>query len=58
MWWVYEFSWQLDGMQFWDQFEGRWWLGREFHYPGRPKDLPTMKQLPNWSPFDPKQARR
>jgi hypothetical protein len=57
MWCVYEFSWQLDAMQFWDRFEGRWLLGTEFHYPERPVDLPPMKQPPNWPRFDPSQAR-
>jgi hypothetical protein len=30
---VYEFTWQLDAMQFWDRFEGRRLFGSEFHYP-------------------------
>ncbi len=45
MWCVFEFTWQLNAMQFWDRFEGRWMLGSEFHYRERPKDLPSMKQL-------------
>jgi hypothetical protein len=45
LWCVYEFTWQLDAIQFWDRFEGRWLLGSEFHYPDRPKDLPQMKPL-------------
>jgi hypothetical protein len=57
MWCVYEFSWQLDAMQFWDRFEGRWLLGTEFHYPERPKDLPAMKPLGGWPDFDPRKAR-
>jgi hypothetical protein len=30
LWRVYEFTWQLDAMQFWDRFEGRWLRGSEF----------------------------
>jgi hypothetical protein len=57
LWRVYEFEWQLDAMQFWDRFEGRWLRGTEFHYPERPKDLPPMKPLKNWPAFDPRKAR-
>lgn len=57
LWCVYEFTWQLDAMQFWDRFEGRWLRGSEFHYPERPKDLPSMKPLKNWPKFDPRKAR-
>jgi hypothetical protein len=57
LWCVYEFTWQLDAMQFWDRFEGRWLRGSEFHYPERPKDLPPMKPLKNWPKFDPRKAR-
>jgi hypothetical protein len=57
LWCVYEFTWQLDAMQFWDRFEGRWLRGSEFHYPERPKDLPPMKRLKNWPKFDPRKAR-
>jgi len=58
LWRVFEFAWQLDAMQFWDRFEGRWLLGDEFHYPERPKDLPLMKSLDKWPRFDPRNARR
>jgi hypothetical protein len=57
LWCVYEFMWQLDAMQFWDRFEGRWLLGSEFYYPERPKDLPEMKEHKNWPAFDPRKAR-
>ena len=57
LWRVYEFTWQMDAMQFWDRFEGRWLRGSEFHYPERPKDLPPMKPLKNWPKFDPRKAR-
>jgi hypothetical protein len=57
LWCVYEFTWQLDAILFWDRFEGRWLRGSEFHYPGRPKDLPQMKPLKNWPTFDPRKAR-
>jgi hypothetical protein len=57
LWCVYEFAWQLDAMQFWDRFEGRWLHRTEFHFPERPKDLPVMKPLKNWPKFDPRNAR-
>lgn len=43
VWCVYEFEMQLDAIQFWDAFEGRWLRGAEFIYPERPKDLPKLK---------------
>src|SRR6266404_3217991 len=45
LWCVYEFTWQMDAILFWDRFEGRWLRGTEFHYPERLKDLPTMEPL-------------
>jgi hypothetical protein len=57
LWCVYEFTWQLDAIQFWDRFEGRWLRGSEFHYPERPKGLPQMKPLKGWPKFDPRKAR-
>jgi len=56
-WRVYEFTWQMDAILFWDRFEGRWLRGTEFHYPERPKDLPQMESLKNWPKFDPRKAR-
>lgn len=44
VWCVYEFELQLDAMQFWDQFEGRWLRGSEFVFPERPHDLPKLKK--------------
>jgi hypothetical protein len=57
LWCVFEFTWQMDAIMFWDRFEGRWLRGPEFHYPERPKDLPKMKPLQNWPKFDPRNAR-
>lgn len=57
LWCVYEFTWQMDAILFWDRFQGRWLRGSEFHYPERPKDLPKMKPLKNWPRFDPRKAR-
>jgi hypothetical protein len=57
LWCVYEFTWQMDAILFWDRFEGRWLRGSEFHYPERPKDLPAMKPLKGWPKFDPRQTR-
>jgi hypothetical protein len=37
LWCVYEFAVQLDAIQFWDRFDGRWLRGEEFIYPDRPK---------------------
>lgn len=56
-WCVYEFTWQMDAIQFWDRFNGRWLRGSEFHYPERPKDLLPMKELRGFPEFDPKKAR-
>ena len=53
-WRVHEFAWQLDAMQFWDAFEGRWLRGDEFHYPERTADFPKMKPIEGWPKFDPK----
>jgi hypothetical protein len=41
-WCVYEFAVQLDAIQFWDRFDGRWLRGEEFIYPDRPKGLPQL----------------
>lgn len=57
LWCVYEFTWQMDAILFWDTFEGRWLRGTEFQYPERPKDLPKMKQPQNLKKFDPRQTR-
>lgn len=43
-WTVYEFSMQLDAIQFWDRFEGRWLRGEGFIYPDRPNDLPKLRE--------------
>lgn len=43
-WRVHEFEWQLDAIQFWDAFEGRWLRGNDFLYPAKPKDLPELKR--------------
>lgn len=47
-WCVYAFAVQLEAIQFWDQFGGRWLIGEEFVFPKRPENLPKMKQPPNW----------
>jgi hypothetical protein len=58
LWRVYEFTWQMDAILFWDRFEGRWLRGNEFHFPERPKDLPPTAPLPKgWPKFDPRKAR-
>jgi hypothetical protein len=46
-WCVYEFAMQLDAIQFWDRFNGRWLRGEEFIYPDRPKGLPTLREPPD-----------
>jgi hypothetical protein len=56
-WRTYQFARQFDAIRFWDKFEGRWMIDNEFHYPERPKDLPSMKPLKNWPKFDPRKAR-
>ena len=57
VWRVYEFTWQMDAILFWDRFEGRWLRGSEFHYPERPENLPSLKPLQNWSKFNPRNLR-
>jgi len=56
-WRVYAFEWQLDAIQFWDAFKGRWLRGSEFHYPERPKELPNLKLPSAGVKFDPGRAR-
>jgi hypothetical protein len=56
-WRVYEFTWQMDAILFWDRFKGRWLRGSEFHYPERPVNLPELKPLANWPAFNPRDAR-
>jgi hypothetical protein len=43
-WCVYEFAVQLDAIQFWDRFDGRWLRGEEFIYPYRPKGFPKLRE--------------
>ena len=57
VWKVYEFTWQMDAILFWDRFEGRWLRGSEFHYPERPTNLPSLKPLENWPKFNPRDTR-
>ncbi len=45
VWKVYEFTWQMDAILFWDRFEGRWLRGTEFHYPERLANLPSLNPL-------------
>jgi hypothetical protein len=45
-WRTFQFSRQFDAIRFWDNFDGRWMLGGDFHFPERPKDLPWMQPLP------------
>ena len=57
VWKVYEFTWQMDAILFWDRFQGRWLRGTEFHYPERPANLPSLKPLQNWPKFNPRDTR-
>ena len=43
-WRVYEFAVQLDAIQFWERFDGRWLRGEEFIFPDRPKGLPKLRE--------------
>jgi hypothetical protein len=49
---VYEFAIQLEAIQFWAEFNGRWVVGEEFIFPDKPNDLPHMKK-PNFKPSKP-----
>jgi hypothetical protein len=57
LWRVYEFTWQMDAILFWDRFKGRWLRGTEFHYPERPANLPSLKPLENRPKFNPRDTR-
>ncbi|WP_308284892.1 hypothetical protein [Bradyrhizobium ivorense] len=57
VWRVYEFTWQMDAILFWNRFEGRWLRGTEFHYPERPENLPSLKPLENWRTPNPRDLR-
>ncbi|WP_249156067.1 hypothetical protein [Bradyrhizobium japonicum] len=57
VWKVYEFTWQMDAILFWDRFEGRWLRGTEFHYSERPENLPVLKPLENWPKPNPRNLR-
>ena len=48
-WIIYEFARQIDAIQFWRVFEGRWLLGENFYFPNEPKDVPPLKYPPVWS---------
>jgi hypothetical protein len=58
IWCVYEFERQLDAIQFWKQFNGRWLRGSEFIYPEPPKDFPPLKLLKGWAEIQSGQRRR
>jgi hypothetical protein len=51
-WCVYEFAVQLEAIQFWAEFEGRWLVGEEFIHPDRPENLPPLMK-PDWKPSKP-----
>jgi hypothetical protein len=57
-WCVYEFAVQLDAIQFWDRFDGRWLRGEEFIYPDRPKGLPQLREPPDMFKFGRRPANR
>lgn len=42
-WRVFDFTWQMDAILFWNHFQARWLHGSEFHYPDKPADLPQLK---------------
>jgi hypothetical protein len=50
-WCIYPFAIQLDAIQFWDRFEGRWLRGEEFIYPDRPQGLPKLREPPDMYRF-------
>jgi hypothetical protein len=43
---------------FWDKFGGRWLRHKDFFYPDRPENLPTMKEPPNLDKFLPENRRQ
>jgi hypothetical protein len=56
-WRVFDFTWQIDAMLFWNHFHGRWLRGSEFHYPEKPNDLPPLK-LPTEQRFNKPRPQR
>lgn len=52
LWCVHEFG-QLDAMMF-CRFQGRWLRGEEFSYPGRPENMPVMKEIERARPWNEK----
>jgi hypothetical protein len=55
VWKVYEFTWQMDAILFWDRFESLA-AAPEFHYPSV-ANLPSLKPLKNWPKFNPRDTR-
>lgn len=45
-WRVFDFTWQMDAILFWNHFQARWLHGNDFHYPDKPADLPQLKLPP------------
>jgi hypothetical protein len=43
-WCVYEFAIQLEAIQFWTEFNGRWLVDEEFIFPDPPDNLPPLKK--------------
>lgn len=58
LWCVYEFAVQLDAIQFWNRFDGRWLRGEEFIYPDRPTGLPQLRETVDMNRFERRPARR
>ena len=48
----YEFERQLDAIQFWNAFNGRWLRGSEYVHPEPPKDFPPLKSIKEWAKFN------
>jgi hypothetical protein len=50
-WYVYEFAVQLDAIQLWGRYDGRWLRGEEFIYPDWPEGLPQLREPPDMYKF-------
>ncbi len=57
-WRVFEFTWQMDAILFWNHFQARWLRGSEFYFPDKPADLPQLKLPPAYRFSKPRPERR
>lgn len=54
---MFEFTWQIHAILFWNEFQGRWLRGNAFHYPEKPADLPQLKMAAAYRSGKPRPER-